>query len=532
MLSAVTQYGVAPTNTGVIVKLLKPHFSWLLFAITSTASAQDWLESARRLDLNDYALGAVTSVSQNPFAGASGSWVVLPYLTQLRYPAFNKNVFVIRDGDIGFRWVTDNEWEFGVAARVQTLGLGGTDNDEIIGLDDRRWTIELGPNIGWRGSPVHVGFKTFLEALGRHDGLTGELAFSLPREYNWGYIVPSVEFAYLNDDYADYYYGVSPIETTPTRPEYEPGSALNSSLIFRLGYRVGAGWLLTTRVGLEFLDSSITESPIVDRDQVWSASVGLAYNANIFKPRSYGASDGRRQSIEIRLGAFNSTVNSTIRRQGEDGKIGDDIEVEDVLGIPDQETALQFDTIFRLAYFHRMEASYFRLSRNASTILDRDIEFGGSFFPAGSEVTTRQESETLRLQYGYSLIRDQQKEFGVLFGIHYTKFESGITVDAPAPAERVSVEVPLPTLGAYLSLALGENWILSGDAQLFALEVDRYEGSMFFGAVRLERKFGRMLKAGAGFNYYSTRLEGRDNDLRGIYNAERYGPIFYVSALF
>jgi outer membrane scaffolding protein for murein synthesis (MipA/OmpV family) len=523
---------MASRDTGVAVKFPGLRTLWLLLALSSTAGAQEWLESARRVDLNDYALGAITSVSQNPFAGASGSWLVLPYLTQLRHPAFNKNAFVIRDGEFGFRYVTDSEWEYSVVARVQGLGLGGTDNDDIIGLEDRRWTIEAGPTIGYRGFPIHVGLKAFVETLGRHDGITSELGFSLPREYDWGYIVPSIEFAYLSNEYADYYYGVSPIESTPMRPEYEPGSALNSSLIFRLGYRIGAGWLLTTKLGVEFLDSSITASPIVDRDQVWSANVGLAYNANIFRSRGYDASAGRRQSVEIRLGAFNSTVNSTIRRQGPDGSLGDDIDVEDVLGVPARETVVQFDTVFRLAYFHRMEASYFRLSRNASTILDQDVDFGDSTFPAGSEVTTRQESETFRLQYGYSLLRDEQKEFGVLFGIHYTKFESGLSVDSPAQTERISVEVPLPTLGAYLNLALGEHWTLSGDAQVFALEVDRYEGSMFFGAVRLERKFGPIVRLGAGFNYYSTRLEGRDDDLRGVYNAVRYGPIVYVSALF
>jgi outer membrane protein len=503
----------------------------LLF-VASTVGAQEWLESARRIDLNDYALGVNTSVSQNPFAGASGSWLMLPYLTQLQHPAFNRNIFVLRDGDIGLRYVTDSEWEFGIAGRVQTLGLGGTDNDEIIGLEDRRWTIELGPTIGWRALPVHIGFKTYIETLGRHDGFISELAFSLPREYRWGYIVPSLEFAYLGDDYADYYYGVSAVESTPARPEYEPGAALNSSLIFRMGYRVGAGWLLTAKLGLEFLDSSITDSPIVDRDQVWSASVGLAYNANVFRPRTYDPAAGRRQSIEVRLGAFSSTVNSTIRRQREDGKVGDDISVEDLLGVPERETVMQIDTIYRLAYYHRMEASFFRLSRNATTILDRDINFGDAFFPEGSEVSTRQESETLRLQYGYSLLRDQQKEFGVLFGLHYTKFESGLSSDSPATTERISIEVPLPTLGAFGSLALGDNWSLSGDAQLFALEADRYEGNMFFGALRLERKLGRIARIGAGFNYYSTRLEGRDAALQGVYKADRYGPIVYVSALF
>jgi hypothetical protein len=165
--------------------------------------AQDVFESVRRTDLNDYAFGVAVSVSGNPFVGAETSTIFYPYLTALQHPAFNKNWFTLRDGDVGVRYVTDNEWEFGINARVQTLGLGGTDNEEVIGLLERQWTIESGPMIGWRRLPVHLTLKSYWDLLDRHDGYTTEFAFSLPREFAWGYVVPSLEFRYLSEDYAD-----------------------------------------------------------------------------------------------------------------------------------------------------------------------------------------------------------------------------------------------------------------------------------------------------------------------------------------
>ena len=501
-------------------------------AASLPSSAQEFLESARRTDLNDYAFGISLSANENPFVGASTSIFSYPYLTALEHPAFNKDRFLIRDGDIGIRYVTDNEWELAWAARIQTLGLGGGDNDEIEGLLDRRWSIESGPMIGWRQLPVHVGLKHYWELLDRHNGTTTELAFSLPREYDWGYIVPSVELHYLDADYADYYYGVRPEEASASRPEYAPGSALNPYAAVHIGYRLGRRWMLTGKVGLTVLDSAVSESPIVDKDRRWSTSIGLAYNADMFRPREYDSAIGFPRSLEFRLGVFSNAIDSTVQRFGEDGRPGDEVDIESVLGTPDTDTTLQADVIMRFMFYQRLEAGYFELGRNSRTVLDRDIVFGGETFLAGTEVMTTQDSDTLQLVYGYSILRDAQKEFGLSAGLHYTRTE--IVLFSPGTAQRVRLEteVPLPTVGAFASVTLANHWSVQGEVRAFALEFDRYEGSMGFFAVRLEKDLGRHFSAGIGFNYYTTRIESREVANRGVYEATRYGPVAYMGMRF
>ena len=503
-----------------------------LSGVPAILPAQEVFESVRRTDLNDYAFGVAMSVSANPFVGAETSTIVYPYLTALEPPAFNKNWFTLRDGDIGIRYVTDNEWEFGVNLRVQTLGLGGTDNEEVIGLLERQWTIESGPMIGWRRFPVHLTFKSYWDLLDRHDGYTTEFAFSLPREYAWGYVVPSVEFRYLSEDYADYYYGVQPEEANPSRPEYEPGSAVNPFLAIRAGYRLNERWMITGKVGVEFLDSAITDSPIVDKDRIWSTTIGLAYNADLFQTREYHPEAGFPRSLEFRFGVFSNTLESSVQRFSEEGRPGDEVEVESVLGVPDRDTTLQADLIMRFAFYHRLELSYFDFGRRSTTVLDRDLTIGDEVFLAGTEVDTSQDTRTLQFVYGYSLWRDAQKELGVSAGLHYTSSELMMFAEETSQRVRVETDVPLPTIGAFAGVTLANRWSVQGEARAFALEFDRYEGTMGFFAVRLERDFGRYFAAGIGFNYYSSRLESKDASLRGVYRATRYGPLFYIAAQF
>lgn len=489
------------------------------------------LDYLRDYDLNDYSLGLSFSTSQNPYVGASNSAFAYPYLTSFTHPAFTADWFLVQGENIGFRYVSNSDWEFGVIGRIQTLGFGSADNDELLGLEDRRWTIEAGPLIGWRRWPVHVQLRSYWDVANRHNSTTSELEFSLPMQFGRGFFVPGITFSHLSDDYADYYFGVSAQEATPLRSEYEPGAVTNTWVGFRLGYELTPQWLLSSTVGIEFLDSAVTASPIVARDRLWSASIGLAYNADLFQPREYYG-DAPQHAIEIRVAAFSSTIDTRVTRDAAGGQPGGELDLEDFLGVADQETIFQIDAVYRVGYYHRFELGYFELQRRGLTTLERDINFGDETFVAGTEVETSMRSEVLRLAYSYSLMRDQQKEFGVSLGLSFSQFETGLSAASTQQSERLKVDVPLPTLGVFGSVAIGSEWRLSADIDLFALDFDRYDGYMTYVSLDLDRNFGDVFSAGIGYNLYGIRLESKDEDLRGTLRIRHHGPKLTLSFAF
>ena len=120
---------------------------------SARAHAGPLMDYIREYDLNDYALGLAFSSSQNPYVGTSRSSFVYPYLTSFTHSAFTRNWLLIRGENVGFRVVTDKQWEFGLVGRVQTLGPGSDDIEELVGIDQKAWAVEAGPLIGWRGWP-------------------------------------------------------------------------------------------------------------------------------------------------------------------------------------------------------------------------------------------------------------------------------------------------------------------------------------------------------------------------------------------
>jgi hypothetical protein len=94
------------------------------------------------------------------------------------------------------------------------------------------------------------------------------------------------------------------------------------------------------------------------------------------------------------------------------------------------------------------------------------------------------------------------------------------------------VSAPLPTVGLFGSLALGESWEFGAEVGIFALDLDRYSGYSGQASLTLDRMLGESIELGIGFDYYVTRLDSQDEDLRGLLRSRNYGPKIYVGWIF
>ena len=500
-----------------------------LLLIAEGAAAGSVLDYMRDYDLNDYSLGLYISGAQNLYAGAKDSGIAYPYLTSFRNSQFTDDWVLIRDGELGFRWVTENGWQLGAIGRIQTRGFGNTETDELLGVAERKWALEVGPTIGWRGWPVHFNFTTYAEPTNRHDGFVSELSVLLPRESSRGYFVPSIDLIYQDDDYADYYYSVTPAEATSTRPAYQGQAATNVALRLRWGYALGEKWLLAGHFGLEKLDSGITASPIVDDDRLLSAGIGLAYNADVFQPREYDLTGPKQPQFEFRVSGFFDTIDTRVVKDTVDGVPGFDLDLEDFLGAPDEETVLQIDAVLRLAHYHRLEFGYFELGRHSTVTTSQDFAFGDEVFPAGTEVDVNVDASVFRAGYAYSLIGNAQLELAVMAGVHVTDLDTKIAASATGQKAESVAGTPLPVIGAQAAIFLTDKTTLGAKLQLFRTDFDRYEGSLNYAMIDIQHQLRENIGVGLAYNYYGIKLTSSDKDVNGSLNIVHHGPMLFFS---
>jgi len=494
----------------------------VLAFFTQAASGNKLMDYIRSTDLNDFALGAALSTSQNPYKQSENSAFFYPYLTSFRHDAFTDTLFIVGESEVGVRKVFDNDWVLGVVGRIQTLGLG---ENELIGVEERRWTLELAPLVTYRRWPVHLNLQTYFEILDRHQGFTSEFELSYPMEWPRGYLVPTFDLIYESDEFTDYYYGVSPSEAAPGRSAYQPGSALNLELGFQFGYALTGRWLLSGGLSIEKLDDQITSSPIIDRDHLWSANIGLAYNANVFKPRAYEYSRKLPRTL-VRFSALDAQLETTLTRAS-----GGEVSLEELLGLSDKKTVGQFDITVRLSGYHRLEMGYTRYSRSGFAILGDDLSVGDARFIAGTELDVSVETKVLRLAYGYSILMDEQKELGVMAGIHRTDIDVRFFAPDSGLEESRNPSPLLPVMGLYGNVNLFKRTRVSAEVQFFRLDFDRWNGSLSSIRLDVQQVIGR-LGIGLGYSYYIMDLESNNQELVSSLEFRHQGPFLFATISF
>ena len=498
------------------------------------AHADGILDYIRNYDLNDYALGVSYSTIESPYAGDDSTGFAYPYLTSFRHSAFTDDWLILTGGDVGARWVNDAGWVLGAVTRIRTEGTEATLLDELADIDVRKWTVEAAPLVGWRGWPVHFELKWYNEIFSDYSGPTTEFTLSLPREHVWGWFVPSVTLLENSADHNGYYYGVSESEAAinPGLEPYTPGRSLNVKAGISTGYAIKNRWLLSVSLDHEWLGSEITGSPIVDKDSIWSASVGIAYNNDIFHGPGYTGDSFKGPGFEFRIGVYRNSVDSTIIQSPVDDSGQEEVDVEDVLGVNRRKSVINFDGVFRFAHYHRIEIGHFELGRDSETTLLTDVRLGDETFPAGTEISVDAELRVTKAAYGFSLMNDAQKELGVLAGVHITNYQANVVAPETGQQVETSINTPLPVIGAYGSVALGAKTDLSANLQLFRMEFDHYSGSLNNLYLGLTHYFGDSLGTGIGYNIYLMNLDSPDEDLRGSLKLRHHGPIVFASLRF
>ena len=502
-----------------------------LIACSSAPAGAGFLDFIRDYDLNDYAFGIAVSVSQTPFEGASSRLLPYPYLTSFQHPAFTRDWLLLSDGDAGVRWVSESGFVIGGTARLNGGGFGTDVQENLSGLRTREWTAEAGALLGWRRWPVHAQLKAYTDALGRHDGNVTELSLMYPRQYHWGYLVPSVEAIYQSSAYNRYHFGITEAEARPGRAVYTPDGDYSYRLRLRTGIQLSNTWLLSLTVAAERLGDQVTNSPIVDSDTIYSYDIGLAYNVDIFNPRDFPYPNIDDSTVELRVGAFWDNVRSEIQLAGEDGIPGEIFELEKDGNSDDTQVVGQLELIVRIGRFHRLDFSAFELDREVSGIARSNLPVGSVTVPEGERFILNSSFRTVQAVYGYSFMRDSQKELALGGGLHKTRFVFDIQTEE-GQRERVSGDAILPVIGAMGSVSLGLNWKVEAELEFYRSVFDNYDGYMIAATLDATRQISRNSRIGLAFNLYALSLRSTIDQFDGEYRALHYGPAVFFAVGF
>ncbi len=248
--------------------------------------------------------------------------------------------------------------------------------------------------------------------------------------------------------------------------------------------------------------------------------------------------------FSIYFGGFFPQVRSDIRLDRDTGGgNGDDVSLEDALGLKNSDTVSWGGAVWRIEGRHRLEAEYLQLNRSGTRGAVTDpFQIGDHIVQIGARAETQFDMAIGRLTYGYSFFQDERTHWAVEAGLHWAELAteialSGAIIDIETNTEIVAgssvteagdVSAPLPHLGLSYSYAITNEVLVRAQLMGFALSVGDYSGSLIDAGFDLAYSPWRHFGIGAGFRYFDLRLEAGKNSLNGEFQFEYWGPTLFA----
>ncbi|MFQ5936349.1 MAG: hypothetical protein ACE5LB_08080 [Acidiferrobacterales bacterium] len=232
----------------------------------------------------------------------------------------------------------------------------------------------------------------------------------------------------------------------------------------------------------------------------------------------------------INVGVFLPTMSTEVRLSSSTLGLGTRFSLENDLGMDDEPTVPRIEGYYRFTRRHRIDYSLQDLSRDATTVLQRDIQYGDVIFPAGTQVASNFDLKVLKVSYMYSFFQTRTWDLGFTAGLYGFDFDGSIVAPAARLVERDEEFAPFPMVGIRATYALKPVLFLKGSFEYFEIDRSDVEAEVTDIWVALEYKTGKKLGIGIGYNDFD--LDGEDKEDRDEVSLKYDGFMLYAKIAF
>lgn len=188
----------------------------------------------------------------------------------------------------GIHVFSNDGLELNLLGRYRFEELDPDDDPFFDGLAKREQTLDGGVEVALRGRYGNVRVNWLRDMLDRHGGDDLEVSYRYDFERGQWVFSPFVVWSRHDERLTGYYYGVSAAEARPDLPEYRPGGSTWVSIGLDTTWWLSERVNLFGNIGFGGPDSSVTDSPLVERSTGATAFVGGAYIfGNVRQPDAF-----------------------------------------------------------------------------------------------------------------------------------------------------------------------------------------------------------------------------------------------------
>jgi len=238
--------------------------------------------------------------------------------------------------------------------------------------------------------------------------------------------------------------------------------------------------------------------------------------------------------FKIQLGAYYvEDTNTEVSINSSIGGIGTTIDMERDLGTEDRLSVPRIDGYYRFNDKHRINFSWFDISRSGTTTTNIDITVGDETFVSNSVVDSKVDTTFLKLAYAYSFYKSPKVELSLIAGINLLDYSLVLNNITDGTVESADVTAPLPVFGLSMDYAISPRWLVHYRVETFYIEIDdKIRGSLFDAELGVEYRVLKNMGIGFGFNRFALDAKVKSSSYSGGVADLYRGFNLYVSAYF
>jgi len=237
------------------------------------------------------------------------------------------------------------------------------------------------------------------------------------------------------------------------------------------------------------------------------------------------ADDDTKFSLSI--GVFLTHRNNTTRVDGTLGMDGTVVDLEGDLGLNRSDSVFRVDGYYRFNQKHRLDFSVFDLSRSASKVIQKDIDWNDTLFPIDTTVDSDFDLAIYKIAYTWSFMRRDKGFLGLTAGLYIADFGTRLEVEAIGALESSDITAPLPVIGLRGQYDFTEKLSFRASGEIFALEYEDYSGSLYDIYAGLDYQFFKHVAIGIGVNAVKLNIGVSKDRFNGDIDWRYDGALVY-----
>lgn len=229
----------------------------------------------------------------------------------------------------------------------------------------------------------------------------------------------------------------------------------------------------------------------------------------------------------VSLGWFFTDRETDTRFDSTIGSPGTDVDLEEELGLDKSDSAFRVDGYYRFAEKHQINFSVFDLSREATTQIQEDISWDDTVFLLDTVLTTEFDLVIYKIDYTWRFMQRDKGYLGLTGGLYIADFDFDLFTTNVDLFDRSGATAPLPVIGLRGAYDFSERWRFRADGEIFFLEYEDFDGSLYDVYAGLEYSFSEHMGIGVGVNTVRMNLGLTKTNLSGDLDWEYTGALVF-----